>query len=334
MRIFILIIFLYIGISACENKNYKVLTIGGLTMGTTYSIKIKITNIKINRAQIQTDIEKILYEVNQAMSTYLKESELSYINSSTNIESHPISNDLYMVINHADTVSQLTNGAFDVTVGTLVNLWGFGPIQSTNQIPSNEAIKSIKNNTGYQKIYLNKSQRSITKLHPDLYIDLSGIAKGFAVDKIALYLDENGFENYLVEIGGELIAKGFNENNKIWQIGIESPNNNIMKIIGLKDIAMATSGNYKNYFEKDGVRYSHTINPNTGKPIKHKLASVTVVDKSAMNADALATAFMVLGPEKTLLLANDLEIGVYLIIKNDERFYEDYNEYFKPYLTN
>ena len=131
-----------------------------------------------------------------------------------------------------------------------------------------------------------------------------------------------------------MIAKGFNENNKIWQIGIESPNNNIMKIIGLKDIAMATSGNYKNYFEKDGVRYSHTINPNTGKPIKHKLASVTVVDKSAMNADALATAFMVLGPEKTLLLANDLEIGVYLIIKNDERFYEDYNEYFKPYLTN
>lgn len=320
------------GISACENKNYKVLTIGGLTMGTTYSIKI--TNIKINRAQIQTDVEKILYEVNQAMSTYLKESELSYINSSTNIESHPISNDLYMVINHADTVSQLTNGAFDVTVGTLVNLWGFGPIQSTNQIPSNEAIKSIKNNTGYQKIYLNESQRSITKLHPDLYIDLSGIAKGFAVDKIALYLDENGFENYLVEIGGELIAKGFNENNKIWQIGIESPNNNIMKIIGLKDIAMATSGDYKNYFEKDGVRYSHTINPNTGKPIKHKLASVTVVDKSAMNADALATAFMVLGPEKTLLLANDLEIGVYLIIKNDERFYEDYNEYFKPYLTN
>jgi thiamine biosynthesis lipoprotein len=176
----------------------------------------------------------------------------------------------------------------------------------------------------------------ISKLDPNLHIDLSGIAKGFAVDKIARYLDKCGFKNYLVEIGGELIGKGLNKDKEIWQIGIDNPNNNsdrIKRIIQLEDMAMATSGNYMNYFEKDGIRYSHTINPVTGRPIKHKLASVTVLDSSTMNADALATAFMVLGPEKALSLANNLEIALYLIIKNGERFEEKYNDYFMPYLS-
>jgi thiamine biosynthesis lipoprotein len=332
MRILI-IIFLMIGIGACQSNNYKILLINGLTMGTTYSIKIKTANAVVNKEKIRADIEKILLEINQKMSTYIVDSELSVINFSNSLDSNLISDDLFKVISHANTISKTTNGAFDITVGPLVNLWGFGPNKSENKIPSNEEIELIKKNIGYKKIYLNKETTSIKKLHPDLYVDLSGIAKGFAVDKIALYLNSYNLENYLVEIGGELIAKGTNEDNEVWQIGIENPNNNLAKIIGLKDIAMATSGDYRNYFEKNGVRYSHTINPNTGKPIKHKLASVTVLDKTAMNADALATAFMVLGPAKTIELANELKIGVYLIIKNDENFYEEYNEYFEPFIS-
>ena len=332
MRILI-IIFLMIGIGACQNNNYKIVLINGFTMGTTYSIKIKTADAVVNQEKIRADIEKILLEINQKMSTYIVDSELSVINFSNSLDSNLISDDLFKVISHANTISKTTNGAFDITVGPLVNLWGFGPNKSENKIPSNEEIELIKKNIGYKKIYLNKETTSIKKLHPDLYVDLSGIAKGFAVDKIALYLNSYNLENYLVEIGGELIAKGTNEDNEVWQIGIENPNNNVAKIIGLKDIAMATSGDYRNYFEKNGVRYSHTINPNTGKPIKHKLASVTVLDKTAMNADALATAFMVLGPAKTIELANELKIGVYLIIKNDENFYEEYNEYFEPFIS-
>ncbi len=332
MRILI-IIFLMIGTGACQNNNYKIVLINGLTMGTTYSIKIKTADAVVNQEKIRADIEKILLEINQKMSTYIVDSELSVINFSNSLDSNLISDDLFKVISHANTISKTTNGAFDITVGPLVNLWGFGPNKSENKIPSNEEIELIKKNIGYKKIYLNKETTSIKKLHPDLYVDLSGIAKGFAVDKIALYLNSYNLENYLVEIGGELIAKGTNEDNEVWQIGIENPNNNLVKIIGLKDIAMATSGDYRNYFEKNGVRYSHTINPNTGKPIKHKLASVTVLDKTAMNADALATAFMVLGPAKTIELANELKIGVYLIIKNDENFYEEYNEYFEPFIS-
>jgi len=322
-----------IGTGACQNNNYKIVLINGLTMGTTYSIKIKTADAVVNQEKIRADIEKILLEINQKMSTYIVDSELSVINFSNSLDSNLISDDLFKVISHANTISKTTNGAFDITVGPLVNLWGFGPNKSENKIPSNEEIELIKKNIGYKKIYLNKETTSIKKLHPDLYVDLSGIAKGFAVDKIALYLNSYNLENYLVEIGGELIAKGTNEDNEVWQIGIENPNNNLVKIIGLKDIAMATSGDYRNYFEKNGVRYSHTINPNTGKPIKHKLASVTVLDKTAMNADALATAFMVLGPAKTIELANELKIGVYLIIKNDENFYEEYNEYFEPFIS-
>ena len=336
MRIFVLIIFLIIGVSACQQTNYEILALNGLTMGTTYSVKINADNAFVEKNQISDDIDEILSEINQSMSTYIKESELSNINFSTISDWQSISDDLFEVIDHAINVSLKTNGAFDITIAPLVNLWGFGPDKLQNKIPTDEIIELTKQNTGYKKISIDKSLKKISKLDPNLHIDLSGIAKGFAVDKIARYLDKRGFKNYLVEIGGELIGKGLNKDNEIWQIGIENPDNNsdtIKRIIQLKDMAMATSGNYMNYFEKDGVRYSHTINPVTGKPIKHKLASVTVLDNSAMNADALATAFMVLGSEKALSLANNLEIAIYLIIKDGKRFEEKYNDYFIPYLS-
>ncbi len=336
MRIFTLIIFPITITTACLPNYDEILVINGLTMGTTYSIKIKASN-NINKIIIKDEVDKILSEINQSMSTYIKESELSMINSPETRDWQPVSDDLFTVINHAKKISAKTDGAFDITIGPLVNLWGFGPNNVRNKIPSADVIKLAKENTGFQKIFLDEAHKRILKSNANLYIDLSGIAKGFSMDKIALYLNKKGFKNYLIEVGGELLAKGVNADNKVWQIGIESPNNNfntIEDIVQLNNMAMATSGDYKKYFEKDNIRYSHIIDPETGKPIKHKLVSVTVLDYSAMNADALATAFLVLGPEKTLLLAKKLKVPVYLIVKNENRFEKKYNDYFIPFISN
>jgi FAD:protein FMN transferase len=330
-------VILLASVSACLGQNKELISISGLTMGTTYSVKLIPNDTVLDKSVLHTDIEKILADINQAMSTYINDSELSRFNQAKVSDWLNLSEDLYSVIEHANDVSLLTNGAFDVTVGPLVNLWGFGPDQFTQEIPSDLVIQSIMKHTGYEKLAFNKSSSQISKSDPDLYIDLSAIAKGFAVDKIASYLDKQTIQNYLVEIGGELNGKGTNANQQAWQIGIERAyplERSVQRIINLDNLAMATSGDYRNYYEKEGVRYSHTINPLTGKPITHNLASVTVLTKSTMHADALATAFMVLGAEKTISLANKLNIAVYIIIKTEAGFEEQYNDYFKPYLSN
>ncbi len=308
-----------------------------MTMGTSYSVKlIAHEDDGIDEKTIHTNIEQILTDINQSMSTYIPDSELSLLNQLHSSDWQQLSDDLYTVISHANSVSVTTDGAFDVTVGPLVNLWGFGPKPFTQEVPDDEIIQSTLQHTGYEKIVIDLLENRISKSDPDLYIDLSGIAKGFAVDKIARYLDKINIQNYLVEIGGELVGKGVNTNQQPWQIGIEQAKaleRSVQRIISLNNMAMATSGDYRNYFEKDDVRYSHTINPETGKPIVHNLASVTVLDKSTMHADAMATAFMVLGTEKTHVLADKLGIAVYTLTKTETGFEEKYNNYFKPYLS-
>jgi FAD:protein FMN transferase len=337
MRILLPSLFFICIISACQHVPDNLLSIGGLTMGTTYSIKFVSQNKTIDKKAIHTDIEQILTDINQSMSTYIPDSELSLLNQSDISEWQNLSDDLYFVIEHANNVSLITNGAFDVTVGPLVNLWGFGPDPITRKIPDDSLLQSIKQHTGYTKIKFESSSKQILKSDPAIYIDLSGIAKGFAVDKIASYLDKHNIQNYLVEIGGELIGKGHNANHQAWQIGVEqakSLERSVQRIINLNNIAMATSGDYRNYFEKNSIRYSHTIDPATGKPIHHNLASVTVLAKSGMQADAMATAFMVLGTNKTHLLADELGIAVYTLSKTATGFEERYNDHFEPYLSN
>ncbi|MCG8379285.1 MAG: FAD:protein FMN transferase [Proteobacteria bacterium] len=332
-RIFPIVILLAL-ISACQSQNNDLITINGLTMGTTYTVKLKQEDASPGKDRIHTDIEAILGNINNSMSTYIKDSELSRLNHSNLTDCQAISDDLYTVIEHAIEVSELSDGAFDVTVGPLVNLWGFGPDPFDLEVPADHEIALIKNQVGYEKINLNSTGKRISKSDPRIYIDLSGIAKGYAVDKIAAHLDKFNIQHYLVDIGGEIIARGTNNQQQVWQIGIEQADSTtrlVQRIIGLDNIAMATSGDYRNYFEKDGVRYSHTINPVTGKPIIHSLASVTVLDRTTMHADALATAFMVLGPDKTLTIANKLKIPVFMIVKTNNGFEEKYNDYFKPY---
>ncbi len=306
-------------------------------MGTSYSVKIVPAGVTTDRNEILSHIETILADINQSMSTYINDSELSRFNRSKNTDWHNLSDDLTLVIEHGNQVSLVTNGAFDITVGPLVNLWGFGPDPFNREIPTDSVIRAVMQHLGFNKLVFDNASHRIAKTDPEVTIDLSGIAKGFAVDKIAQYLDEYGFKHYLVEIGGELIAKGTNTKQIPWQIGIEQAkplNRSVQRIVGLDNVAMATSGDYRNYFEKDGIRYSHTIDPATGKPINHTLAAVTVLHPSAMHADALATAFMVSGPEKSLSLANQLGVAIYMIIKTQSGFEERYNEIFKPYLTN
>ncbi len=295
-------------------------SISGQTMGTTYSVKFT-SQSPINIVEIENEVNSLLQKVNQQMSTFIPNSELSLFNKSTSTDWINVSQDLAFVMETALKISELSNGKFDITIGPLVNLWGFGPDNKPQKVPSNRDINKMRRSVRYRNIDVKLTPPSIKKNHPDVYCDLSAIAKGFGVDKISEYLSSKNLNNYLVEIGGELRASGtkFNTN---WKVGISVPSQSgtIQETISIRNLSMATSGDYWNYFEEDGIRYSHTINPTSGKPITHKLASVTIVTESCMEADALATAIDVMGPEAGLLFAEKNELKVYFIVKGENGF--------------
>ncbi|MCP5046639.1 MAG: FAD:protein FMN transferase, partial [bacterium] len=191
-------------------------------------------------------------------------------------------------------------------------------------VPDEEQIKEAIGKTGYKKLSVRLSPPAVRKQDPVIYCDFSAVAKGFGVDKVAGYLDVKGYTDYLVEIGGEVRARGVNHKGQSWRIGIETPDGtrSLQKILPLKDVSLATSGDYHNYFEKDGVRYSHTIDPTTGKPVTHKLASVSVIHRSCMVADAMATAIDVMGPEKGYRLAVKENLPVFMIVRQNNTFVE------------
>ncbi len=323
--------------AACDrNQAGHVETFSGLTMGTSYSIKF-IPPKNVNLTAIKQDVENRLQNINASMSTYLEDSELSLINKTGANVWVPVSNDLFKVLETARNISIKSEGAFDITVGPLVNLWGFGPEKRPIVTPDERVIKKLLNNTGINKIKLDKNNKAIKKAHDSVYIDLSAIAKGFAVDSIASLLHEKyGLNSYLVEIGGEVSASGYNQGGERWRVGIERPEperREIQRIIRLEEIAMATSGGYRNYFDLEGKRYSHTINPATGQPVTHNLESVTVLHKSAMIADAWATAMLVMGVEQAKIKAEEYQLAVLMVAKLDnERHLEIMNNHFRKYL--
>ncbi len=294
-------------------------------MGTTYTIKIHADDTKIDRATISVEINHHLDKINSQMSTYMKTSTLSLFNQSNTLDWQEIPAELYTVIEEALRINKLSHGAFDITVGPVVNLWGFGPKARPSVIPDEVTIKETLAEVGSKYLHMRKQPYAIKKDIPDLYIDLSAIAKGYAVDVIADYLDELNINNYMVEVGGEIKTKGVNPDNKIWHIGIEKPlddQHSVQTVITLNNIGMATSGDYRNYFEENNIRYSHTIDPSTGKPITHKLASVTVLHPSSMTADALATTLLVLGPDDGLELAVQENITAMFIMRDKHHFME------------
>ena len=313
----------------------EMLELSGITMGTTYNIKVKSRIPENIQDGIRIDVAGILENLDNRMSTYIPESELTQINRNNITSRQIISDDLYRVIAEALYVSRLTDGAFDITIGPLVNLWGFGPMEKDIAIPPNEAIKAELVKTGFKNLDLQPESRSLLKKIPGLYIDLSGIAKGYAVDKVAEYLDNSGYTDYMVEIGGEIRAAGLNASQQPWNIGIEKPVpgiRSVQRAVPLRNMAMATSGDYRNFFEIDGIRYSHTIDPRTGTPVHHNLISVTVLNPSASIADALATGLLVLGPVAADKVAQEHNIAAYFMVRNGEGFEESVTPAFKTYL--
>ncbi|SEK65534.1 thiamine biosynthesis lipoprotein [Colwellia chukchiensis] len=303
----------------------------GNTMGTTYNIKLVADNIDAEK--LQQGIDAALLELNQQMSTYIADSELSKFNHATSLEPIKVSTGLARVLKEAIRLGRLSNGALDVTVGPLVNLWGFGPEFRPETIPSQELLKRTKAGVGLDKLVFENGM--LAKTVPDLYVDLSTIAKGYGVDLVAEYIEANGINDYLVEIGGEMRLKGFKHTGELWHVAIEKPITNerlVHQIIVPKDNAVATSGDYRIYFQVAGQRFSHIIDPATGKPINHKLVSVTVIHPSSMTADGLSTAMMVMGEEKALAFAKANDLAAYFIVKTDDGFVEQSTVKFMQYL--
>ena len=303
-------------------------------MGTEYHISWVSDQqgkaaLDIERQKVKQLVDNLLIDFNKSMSTYDPSSELSLINQRADMDSswQVIGADLYRVLLMSKQINQQSNGAFDVTVGPLVNLWGFGPSKSQNQIPEQDDIHAMMKQVGSAAISLRQSDsRFELQLTSHRYIDLSAIAKGDAVDVLGLLLQKQGIDNYLVEVGGEIIAHGIKPENQPWRIAIEAPNDDgrsVQIIIPLSNMGVATSGDYRNFFEQDGQRFSHTIDGRTGYPVKHNLASVSVLHESVAMADAWATALTVLGAEEGLKLAEKHSLAAYFIVRTDSG-YEQY----------
>jgi len=311
-------------LTSCTPNHEAEIALAGRTMGTTYSVKIiKPIDSELDTDSLQDAIDQALINVNALMSTYDPNSELSLLNQAPSGQAFEISDQTEVVIQEAIRLAKLSDGVLDVTVGPLVNLWGFGPDKRPESIPSPQQLLNARQFVGIDKFVLKDS--AITKLHRDVYIDLSTIAKGYGVDVVASIIETVGINAYLVEIGGEMRVKGAKPNGQSWRIAVEKPVTSeraIQRIVSIGDNAIATSGDYRNYYEQEGVRYSHLIDPNTGYPIDHNLVSVTVVHPSSMIADGLATALNVMGPEKAKLLAEKENLSVLLITKEGDEFVE------------
>ncbi|MCB9061090.1 MAG: FAD:protein FMN transferase [Halobacteriovoraceae bacterium] len=302
-------------ISVLSCNNTDLIHLKGRTMGTTYNIKFKKSD-KSTR-EIQDAIDQKLADINNVMSTYIENSELSRINQSLPSQRLSISSELFAVLQMSKTIFEKSDGAFDITVGPLVNLWGFGPQKKIGAPSDKEVLETLKY-VGMNKLEINEN--FLIKNHPKLYIDLSAIAKGYGVDQVANVLHKQfDINDFMIEIGGEMSLRGFNNNRK-WKIAIEKPstiNRDLQRILEISDIAIATSGSYRNFFKYKDKTYSHTINPHSGYPVKHKLVSVTVLDThSCMKADAWATALSVLGPDQGFELATKLGIAAYFLYES------------------
>ncbi len=339
--ILILIILLLMGggiiyLNHTQGTKNQLFSISGTTMGTSYHLKLVPEPGKnLDTATLRKKIDLRLSEIDQKMSTYKQDSDISRFNRYADDQWMPITSETLTVVTMAQRISRLSNGAFDITVGHLVNLWGFGPTVHLDAIPDKSSIKTLLSQVGYRKLELRQTPPALRKANKNIYLDLSAIAKGYAVDAVAQLLIDNKIDNFLVEIGGEIITHGEKHDHQSWVVGIESPissQHTVQKRLHLYNVAMATSGDYRNYFEEQGVRYSHTIDPATGYPIKHKLASVTVIDSTCMSADALATAIMVMGPEKGMAFAEQQQLAIFMLVKQGDHFTEMHSSAFIPYL--
>ena len=301
------------------------LLISGPTMGTAFSVKV-VTDDQSQgfREDLEKGVREVVDSIDDHMSTYRPESEIEAFNNG-DTESFPASPDLLEVVEEAQRVARLTGGAFDITVGPLVDAWGFGPLGAMDT-PDERTLQRLVAVTGFEQLEVDVEGGTLRKGHTDCRIDLSAIAKGYAADQVSEMLGRQGLLDHMVEIGGEVRCRGVNGAGEVWRIGIEKPGaggRSVHLVVPLVDLSLATSGDYRNYFERDGHRYSHTIDPRTGRPIAHDLASVSVIHASCMTADALATALEVLGPDQGFEFAERQDIAAYFLVRATEGVFEE-----------
>ena len=300
-----------------RNNPYQ--EISGRTFGTYYNIKIR-TEHK-NRALLQK-IKNELEQINGEMSVFEPGSEINNINDTAAGELITLSDNMAELMRSAREVYRLTEGNFDPSVGRLVDLWGFG-VERHADIPTDKQVKETLKNVGFNKLIFSNNYKNLQKSNSGLMLNLSAIAKGYAVDRISKLLKKEGYQNFVVDIGGEVYASGEkSDTNKGWNVGIAMPKLDATleqnaAVIRLHNLAVATSGDYRNYYYKDNKRYSHTISPQTGYPVEHNLASATVFDSSCMRADALATGFMTMGEKKGLDFADKNKIAAIFFVRNE-----------------
>lgn len=341
-----------LGLVGCSgtSKPAELAGFDGKIMGTSYSVRLgqSLPVGDPRHSELATQIHEVLHDVDLHMSTWRPTSELSMLNTSADGDWQTLSEPTTRVLAHALNTSEISHGAFDATVGPLVDLWGFGA-GSTNhanasasttekllQKPSTRQIRQRLAQVGSGAIEIDLQANTVRKLNAETRLDLSGIAKGHAVDRVAMLLDEQGFDSYLVEVGGELKARGLKPDANGWKVAIERPlagQRDVFRIVDLTDAAIATSGDYRNFFADGGQRYSHSIDPRTGKPVEHELASVSVVASSTMTADALSTALMVMGPAEAMDFAEQQSVAVHMILKSGSALKEEYSSSFEALLS-
>lgn len=309
----------------------------GRTMGTFYHVKI-VGEYPGGQQALQTQVDALLKHYNDMMSTYDPNSELSKFNQYQQTTAYPISQDMADLLINGLRTGHQTGGLLDMTVGPLVNLWGFGPDKRPIKTPTDAEIEKARERVGIDKVHVDVSSDHalVRKDHPDIYIDLSTFGEGYGVDKVAAMLEGLGVHDYLVEIAGASRSRGLNPKGQPWRLAIQKPDDEIAEVQAIVQPdgrAVSTSGSYRNYYELDGHRYSHVIDPRTGKPITHKLVSATVISATALEADSLDTALMVMGPDDAMKFANEQHLAVYLVVKTAGGFEARYSDTFKPFLV-
>jgi len=317
-------------LSACKQEttvdvSRPFTTFEGKTMGTFYSVKISGALPETSQ-QLQQEIDALLEQANNEISTYRNDSVLSRFNRDTGTDPQPISNGMADIILAAQRIGRATGGAMDITVGPLVNLWGFGP--QIDEARRKVGLNHLRLISDHQGEWLQKDL-------PGLYVDLSTLGEGYGADLLAQLMTRKGITNYLVSVGGAISSRGVNGQGQPWRVAIQKPTdkeNAIQAAVDLQGYGISTSGSYRNYFEQDGKRYSHVIDPATGRPITHQLVSATVIARTALEADGWDTGLMVLGTEKALKLAEQQGLAVYLITKTDKGFEAVMTPQFKAFL--
>ena len=314
-------------LGACDSSPKKV-QLKGAVFGTTWTVTYHGEPDALTDNDVEQAITGAFSVVDDSMNNYRESSTLSQLNSLPAGEVFEVDWDFALVFNTAIDIHQATAGAYDPSVSPLINLWGFGP-EGVTESPKDEQLAIAKSHSGLNQFAWDLSDRSFLKRNTRATLDLSSIAKGYAVDLAGDALDEIGVANFMLEVGGEIQTRGVSPRGDHWRLAIENPiRAGVGKpyaAVAVSNVGIATSGNYRNFFEVDGKRFSHLIDPRTGYPIEHDLVSATVIHPSTMVADAWATALMVVGTTEALRLANLYDLSVYLISRNGEQLISSHN---------